>query len=105
MINATIRMAIPLQKRGEILKTFESVAELCKYDSGCFSCHVYGEIEKKNIVMLEEVWKSEKDLERHLRSDEFWNLLLAMEFAIEQPEIRFNTILSSPSTETSPTYT
>lgn len=50
--------------------------------------------------MLKEVWKSEEELNLHLRSDEYRNVLLILEMALEQPEIRFDTILSSTGIET-----
>ena len=80
MIQATIRMTIPPQKSGEALKILGSVAELCRYDPGCLSCHIYGDLQEKNVLMLEEVWRSEEDLDLHLRSDEYRNLLLVLEW-------------------------
>ena len=50
--------------------------------------------------MLEEVWRTEEDLEVHIRSDEYLNLLLVLEMALKQPEIRFDTISSSTGIET-----
>ena len=100
MILATIRMTIPPQKSGEALKILRSVAELCKDDPGCLSCHIYGDLQEKNVLMLEEVWRTEEDLDLHLRSDEYRNLLLVLEMALKQPEIRFDTISSSTGIET-----
>jgi quinol monooxygenase YgiN len=100
MIQATIRMTIPPQKSGEVSKILRSVVELCRDDPGCFSCHLYGDLQEKNVLMLEEVWRTEGDLELHLRSDEYRNLLLVLELALKQPEIRFDTISSSTGIET-----
>ncbi len=36
----------------------------------------------------------------HLRSDEYRNLLLVLEMALKEPEIRFDTISSSTGIET-----
>jgi len=98
MIQATIRMTIPPQKSGEVLKIIRSVVELCRYNPGCLSCHLYGDLQEKNVLMLEEVWRAEEDLDLHLRSDEYRNLLLVLEMALKQPEISFDTISSSSST-------
>ena len=99
MILATIRMTIPPQKSGEVLKILRSVAEQCRYDRGCLCCHIYGDLQEKNVLMLEEVWRTEEDLDLHLRSDEYRNLLLVLEMALKQPEIRFDTISSSTGIE------
>jgi quinol monooxygenase YgiN len=100
MILSTIRMKIPTQKSDEALKIFRMVAELCRDDPGCLRCHIYGDLQEKNVLMLEEVWKTEEDLERHLSLDEYRNLLLVLEMALKQPEIRFDTISSSTGIET-----
>ena len=100
MIQATIRMTIPPQKRGEALKILRSIAEQCRYYPGCLSSHIYGDLQEKNVLMLEEVWRTEEDLEVHIRSDEYLNLLLVLEMALKQPEIRFDTISSSTGIET-----
>ena len=100
MIKATIRMTIPPKKSGEVLKILRSMVEQCGMQPGCLSCHIYGDLQQKNVYMFEEVWRSEEDLRHHLRSDEYRNLLLVLELALKQPEIKFNTISSSTGIET-----
>ena len=100
MIQATIRMTIPPQKSGEVLRIFRSIADQCLDEPGCLSCHLYGDMQKKNVLMLKEVWRSEEDLNLHLRSDDYRNLLLVLELALKAPEIRFDTISSSTGIET-----
>jgi len=100
MILATIRMTIPVQKRGEALKILRSVAELCRDDPGCLSCYIYGDLQDNKVLVLQEVWKAEEDLNLHIRSDEYRNLLLVLEMAPKQPEIRFDVISGSTGIET-----
>jgi quinol monooxygenase YgiN len=100
LIQATIRMTISPKKSGEALKILKSVVELCRDDPGCLSCHIYEDLQDKNVLMLEEVWRAEERLDLHIRSEEYRNLLLVLEMAHEQPEIRFNTISSSTGIET-----
>jgi len=100
MIQATITMAIPPQKSGEALRIFKSFTEQCRDEPGCISCHIYEDLQEKNVFMLKEVWRSEGDLYLHLRSEEYRNLLLILEMALEQPEIWFDTISSSAGIET-----
>jgi len=42
--------------------------------------------------MFDEMWRSEEELKSHLRSNEYSKLLLVIEMALQNPEIRFNTI-------------
>jgi quinol monooxygenase YgiN len=100
MILATIRMTIPPQKHGEALKVLRSMAELCRDYPGCLRAHIYGDLQEKNVLMLEEVWRAEEDLDFHIRSEEYRDLLLVLEMGVKQPEIRFDTISSSTGIET-----
>jgi quinol monooxygenase YgiN len=49
--------------------------------------------------MLEELWASNEDVQRHLRSDKYRKVLLVVEMAVEPPEIRFDTIDHSTGVE------
>ena len=100
MIIATFRMSIPAQKCTEALKILRLEYELCRDNPGCQCCHIYGDLEDNKAHMIEEVWCTEEDLDAHLRSDEFRNLLVVMEMADKKPEIRFDTVSSSAGIET-----
>jgi quinol monooxygenase YgiN len=50
--------------------------------------------------MLEELWTSGEDVQRHLRSEKYRKILLVVEMAEESPEIRFDTIAESSGVET-----
>ena len=100
MIHTTIRMAIPPQKCGEASKILRSMADQCSDNPGCLSCHIYGDLQESNVLMIEETWRTEEEMDLRIRSDEYLNLLLVLEMALKQPEIRFDTISSSAGFET-----
>ncbi len=100
MVLATMRMIIPSKKRADALKILRLTAGQCKEHSGCLDCRIYGDLQEDNVLMFEERWRSEEDLAQHLRSDGYRNVLLVMEMALHQPEIRFDTISSSTGIET-----
>jgi quinol monooxygenase YgiN len=41
--------------------------------------------------MIDELWMSDEDVQRHLRSERYRKVLLVVEMAAEPPEIRFDT--------------
>jgi hypothetical protein len=49
--------------------------------------------------MLEEVWSTQDQLDRYLRSEEYRRMLLVMEMAGEPPEIKFRTISNQAGIE------
>ena len=99
MILSTIRMAIPAEKHNDALRILRSIAAQSRDDSGCLSCHIYRDIEDSNILMLQGSWETEENLNFHVRSSEYRNLLLVMEMSLEQPGVRFETISDSTGIE------
>ena len=100
MILSTIRMIVPPKKRDEVLKILISTAEYSRLRAGCLSCQVYEDVQEKGAILFNAAWRSREDLEQHLRSDEFYNILLAMEMSVIEPEIRFDTVSESTGIET-----
>jgi len=100
MILATIRVMVPARKNYEALRILRSVAKQTKVLPGCLACQVYRSGEEDNCLMLEQLWDTEGNLERHLQSDQYQKVLLVMEMAIKKPEIRFDTISVSTGIET-----
>ena len=100
MVHGTIRMLIPPKRRGGVLEILSSLAERSRFEPGCICYRVYQDAEGEPVVMLEHLWESGEDLERHLRSEEFRKVLLVMEMSLECPEIRFEEISRSTGIET-----
>jgi len=99
MVLATIRMTISAKKVGEALRILRSMAERSRVQLGCLSCQVYRNGQEDNILLFEQLWNNEANLEHHLRSDDYKQVLLVLEMATKQPEIRFDTISSSAGIE------
>jgi quinol monooxygenase YgiN len=100
MVLATIRMIIPPKKHDEALKILRSTAEWSRIKPGCLSSRIYEDVQEDNVLMIEEIWSNEEDLECHLRSEAYQKVLLVLEMALKQPEIRFDSISSSTGIET-----
>jgi quinol monooxygenase YgiN len=100
MVRSTIRMLIPLKNQSEALEILGSMSEQIQFEPGCISSRLYRSVDDEGTIMLEEIWTSEKDLQRHLRSEKYRKILLVVEMAAEPPEIRFDTITHSSGVET-----
>jgi len=100
MIHSILRLAIPPRKMAEALGILTPMAERIKVDPGCLGCHLYMDMLEKNVLMFEHLWRSEEDLKHHLRSNEYRCVLLLMEMALEQPEVRFDVIARTSGLET-----
>jgi quinol monooxygenase YgiN len=99
MIIASFRITISPPKNTDALKILRLESELCRDNPGCHSCHIYGDLEDSKAHMIEELWWTQEELDMHLRSAEFRNLLLVLELADKKPEIRFDTVSHSAGIE------
>jgi len=100
MIETTIRMTVPAEKRKEILQTIKAILGPIRGERGCMRCNCYVDIEDEQVLFLEEEWKIREDLENHLRSDYFGVLIGAMKLLRATPDIRFNAVSSTTGPET-----
>jgi quinol monooxygenase YgiN len=99
MIDATIKITVPPEKRKEVLQTLKAILGPIRREQGCISCNCYVDLEAENIVFFKEEWKTSEDLDTHLRSAHFGVLIGAMKLLNEEPDIRFNTIASTAGAE------
>ena len=100
MIHATIRMDISPKKAREALEILRSMVERTRVESGCISCRVYRDVQEEHAIMIEELWSTQEELERHLSSSDYRSVLLVVEMAKVPPEIRFSAISNSSGVET-----
>ncbi len=99
MVNATIKITVPAEKRKEVLQTFKAILGPIRREQGCISCNCYVDIEDEEIIFFREEWKSKDELDTHLRSSHYAVLIGAMKLLNKDPEIRFDTISSMAGAE------
>jgi quinol monooxygenase YgiN len=99
MIETTIKMTVPVEKRKEILQTVKAILGPIRREPGCVSCNCCVDMEDENVLFFEEKWKTREDLENHLRSAHFGVLSGAMRLLRMEPDIWFNTIASTAGPE------
>ena len=91
-ILVTLRMVVRPERRSGLLKTMRGILEPVRVERGCLSYRLYEDVEDENTFFLVEEWKTKKDLESHIRTDNQRQLLALMDLLSEQPELRFNTV-------------
>jgi len=100
MIISTMRMELPAKKRDEAIKILKLTAECCRVQPGCLSCHIYEDLQQKNIILFYNKWRSGEDLEQYLRSEYYLNTLMVLEMSEKEPDLRFDEVSRSTGIET-----
>ena len=63
------------------------------------SCHVFRDMEDKNVFSLIEEWETREDLDDHIKSDRFSALLGTKSLLSEPQQIEIHTISNSEGME------
>ncbi len=99
MIQETIRIRLPVSRIKEAMAILRPLVESTKTVPGCVDCELYRDVLEDTVLVFHDLWDDEEGLQRHLRSDEYRDLLLVMEMAREVPEVRFDVIAHTSGLE------
>jgi len=99
MVLVTLRMVVRPERRSDLLETMRGMLEPARVERGCLSYRLYEDVEDGNTFVLVEEWKTQRDLESHLRSDNQRRMLALMDLLSEQPELQFNTVSNTAGME------
>jgi quinol monooxygenase YgiN len=100
MIHSKVRVVLTGDRLSEAVAFLGPMAERTREERGCLGCQLHREVLEDNVLILEESWASEADLERHRRSRDYRQLLLIMELANLPPEVSFDRVSNSTGFET-----
>jgi quinol monooxygenase YgiN len=92
MIMASIKIYIPNKRRKEILDALFRFKQTTEISNGCIGCQIARELDGKNAIIYLEEWQTREDLERHIHSPQYRQLLEIIESSEQKPEIKFLTI-------------
>jgi quinol monooxygenase YgiN len=99
MMMATIKIVLPNKRRKEILEALRRFKQSTEKSYGCIRCHLTQDVDKRNTITYSEEWQSREDLERHIRSPQYRQLLEIIELSAQEPEITFQTIAKTEGLE------
>jgi quinol monooxygenase YgiN len=99
MILAIIEMDARPAKRKELLQTLHALIQELRNEKVCIKCSACQDIEAENSFCLIEEWKSQLELDNHLRSDIFTVLLGAKNLLSKPLEFKFNSVSSTAGME------
>ena len=89
-----VRMTLNVhpEKHLEVLQTLLSLMEPLRKEPGCRSCAAFFDIDDENRFILFEEWKTQNEMNNHIRSQQFGVLLGTKTLLSEPPRIRIHTV-------------
>jgi quinol monooxygenase YgiN len=89
MVITTMHLKAAPEKRMNIVKTIHTMIGPTNVQPGCLHCELFSSTQNDDKLFLLEKWDSKESLDQHIKSDEFRNVMAAMDSACEPPEIYF----------------
>lgn len=80
---------------GEAVRLLRSIVGSTQSQPGCLVCQAGHDLDDENALILREEWRSQADLDRHLRTAEYRKIKAVMDLSSESPEIQFCTASKS----------
>lgn len=100
MIHASLRMKFAPDRFAAARDILLALVERTRASPGCLGCEMYQDLRDRHVLLLEEWWETQAELDRHLRSDAYGRVILVMEMATEHPLIKFCEVSHSTGLET-----
>lgn len=94
MIIATIRIAADSENIDKIIEILSSVKGQVAGKSGCISCLILQEVNNGNLISYEELWENQAQLNKHIYSNLYKKILVAIDMSSQPPVVKFSTISS-----------
>jgi quinol monooxygenase YgiN len=92
MMMTSIKIILPRKHKKDVFEALVRFKQLTEISMGCISCHINRDVEKTNTITYSEEWQSRHDLEKHIRSPNYRQVLEIIELSVQEPEIKFFTV-------------
>jgi quinol monooxygenase YgiN len=99
MIILTVRMTVGPRNRAAVLSVIRSMLGPTSVETGCAGCHASVDLDDDNVLTFSEEWDTQENLDRHVRSHGFRNLLSVLDLASDPPEFRIYTVAEARGME------
>jgi quinol monooxygenase YgiN len=99
MIIERIAVLVASERREDLRRAFSALLGPTCVEPGCIRCDLYQEAGNPNRFCLETRWKTDQELIRHLRSEQYRNLLILLELSSEPPQIEFHDVAETKGLE------
>jgi quinol monooxygenase YgiN len=99
MLIVTLRIKVPRDQRNIILDAARRIVGPTEVQPGCVSCRFYQDIDDSDAVFLVEEWKTRKDFDRRLNSQEYRIILSLVDMSEIPPEFKLSKISKTEGLE------
>jgi len=99
VMTCSVILHLPLLEVDNALQLLQSVKARIQAKPGCLLCLVTRNANEDDCLYYNEKWESEAAFRRHVQSDEFQRVLIAMDLCREEPQIEVGELLGHSGIE------
>jgi quinol monooxygenase YgiN len=102
MFVTTLRFTIQPEKKVDAISVLRTLCSQADVMPGCQLCRLYGNIEFEDTddeILLIQRWDTKADMEKHILSPVFQQLIEIMDFATAPPELLFQKVSKTAGIE------
>ena len=85
-------IVVPTGRHEEFLNALRSFKGPTEVAPGCFRCRILQDMDNQQLLTYSEEWRTEKELEDHIRSARYQQLLVIIDQSVAKPEIRYQSV-------------
>jgi quinol monooxygenase YgiN len=99
VMTCSITLHLPLREVDDALRLIQSARVRIQAKPGCMLCLLTRNANEEDCLYYTEKWESEAAFRRHVQSDEFQRVLIAMDLCREEPQIVVGELLGHSGIE------
>lgn len=88
----SLRVRASEEMREDILRSVCSLIGPATAEKACVACRVFQEAGDPNLITFVQAWTSRTQLDRHVRSHQYRNLLSVLDLSHTAPEVRLDNV-------------
>ncbi len=92
IVTCAIAMRLEAAHVARAVELLKSAVEPTRVKPGCRGCYMTRDAGDEGTLRYIEEWTSAEAFRRHVRSDDFWPILIAMDLCSSEPQVRIGDL-------------
>ncbi len=92
-------IVVPTGRHEEFLNSLRSFKGPTEVAPGCIRCRILQDMDDHQLLTYSEEWRTDKELQDHVRSARYRQLLVIIDQSMARPEIYYHTVTKTKGLE------
>ena len=85
-------MRVDPVERTKVIASLSRIIGPIRASAGCISCDIFADVNDPTVLLFDQAWTDAEDLATHLPAKCVRVLLSALEYAVDRPNVRVDTL-------------